>query len=165
MRIIKINTNKVCIAKDLLYSDYLSKSKPTRRLEQQVERWIDVFTRKIFYKDFLKLYSKASALEGYAILRAHARSNNSSWHYYEKGKAIGSIQSWINNVDGDYLALIFPCCNPRNEDVHSKKSILIYPKKEYSEAKALVVGYKMFVPNHGCVNYHKLKRLIDGLEA
>ncbi len=165
MRTIQLDANQIHVAEDLLYDDYLLKGKPTRRLEQQINEWVNVFTRKTFYKDFLELYSRISGLEGYAILRAHARSNNGSWYYYERRKAIGSVQSWVDKMDGNYLALIFPCCNPKNEDIHSKKSILIYPKKEYSEPKALVVGYKMFVPKHGYMNYHKLRRLVDRLKV
>ncbi|MBT3405966.1 hypothetical protein HN419_02245 [Candidatus Woesearchaeota archaeon] len=75
------------------------------------------------YREYIDLYGLVHGLEKYALLAAHADTNG-EWVYFDEGRE-HSVQSWVNEVDGNYSGLLLCVCNPGSHTPNSAKSILL----------------------------------------
>jgi len=78
------------------------------------------------------------------------RNNVFQWIYWDNGRRY-SVQEWVNQQDGKYLALLLYVCNPLNLDVHSQSSILFAPDNTFSLflQGGRAVNIRMFIPGVG----------------
>lgn len=121
-------------------------------------------------KKIMSDYSQETGLEGLCMLAADGffrfrkpltladalsfdRNRVFEWIYWDNERRY-SVQEWINQQDGKYLALLLYCCNPLNLDVHSRSSILFVPDNIYSVflQAGREVKVRMFVPGVGYYN-------------
>lgn len=121
----------------------------------------------------ISAYASQTGLEGQCMLLAHSgarlrrqlslaqlltfdKNRIFEWVFADNGK-LCSVQEWINEQDGKYLALFLYACNPMNLHVKSNHSILFVPTGDYSmafhEFPAMrgrpTVEVRMFVPGLG----------------
>jgi len=120
-------------------------------------------------RGILEDYSQENSLEGLCMLSADGgllikkqssladrlrfdRNNFFMWQYEDDG-TIHSVQEWIDEQDGKYLALLLNVCNPLNLDVQSQSSILFVPDNEYSIfLQGREVNVRMYVPGIGYID-------------
>jgi hypothetical protein len=122
------------------------------------ECFVDIFTELIQedllkpeHRQFLEAYGKKNNLSGYSILWAHGGCDKrTKWGYIDNEK-LRSIQSWIDDKDGKYLALMLNCCNMNSEDIKSRKSLVLSPNKEFSPLSlgSHLVQIELYCPRLG----------------
>ena len=141
---------------------------PIDWIKVHVDAMIKDFTKRKLFRELLDLYSYKHGLEGYFLLKAHANINsrNKEW-YFSDGKRWHRIQNWINRLDGQGLALILISCNPKNNKIHSEKSIVIHANKSINIVDvARNRGMRIYVPGEGYLedNHYRLKKAIEKLQ-
>ena len=120
------------------------------------------------YREYIDLYGQVHDLEKYALLVAHADTNG-EWVYFDGGRE-HTVQSWVDNVDGNYSGLLLCVCNPGSHTPKSEKSILLVPDSDIdyvsSEREPI---FSLLVPEVGelysyTVSYEleQLRKQLDG---
>lgn len=136
--------------------------------ERRKELLVQVFTRRKMFRELLKVWPVATGLEGYAILDAHGGHIDGQWVYHEGDRILGTIQSWIDSLDGSLAALMILACNPQKDTVTSQSSLVFHSNSaEMLPIMALhseVIS--LYVPGVGYVekDYKKLRRIINRLK-
>jgi len=116
---------------------------------------------------YMKLFSRLKGKKGICVLSAHGdRKRHDQWYYVDGGES-HSMQAWIEEQDGKYLALFLDSCNPNSSMPTTRESILFYPRARYSpigqflaesyEHPELRKGFEdiyveMYVPWAGIIN-------------
>lgn len=83
------------------------------------------------YNKLIEAHAKKNNLEGIAILMAHGQKIKNNWYYFNED-AGSPVQSWINQNDGKYKALILYSCNPGRDEIKSEKSPVLTPNEVFS---------------------------------
>ncbi len=115
--------------------------------------------------ELIELYAKKNNLERIAVLNAHGGSIDNKWHYFN-GEDAHSVQRWIGQKDGKYKLLILHVCNPEQDNINSKKSIILAPNESYREidfGKGNVQA-EIFLPGKGYVSSYELEYEIEKLK-
>ena len=115
--------------------------------------------------ELINLYSKKNNLERIAVLHAHGDSEGNKWVYYN-GENSHSMQRWIGQQDGKYKIIILTSCNPGQNEINSKKSIVLAPNKTHCmiDFEAGNVQLELFVPGIGYVNNYIVDDEIEKLK-
>jgi len=140
---------------------------PREGLERHVSAVIGDFIKRRLFRELLELYGNQNDLEGYILLNAHGVRKSKKWMFAD-GKKRHSVQKWIDKRDGSCLAMLLCCCNPRNYEIHSEKSVVIHPKDAIGIVKLVRGGHlRMYVPGEGYLedNHYRLRKAIEKLEC
>ena len=125
--------------------------------------------RKPAYEELVNLNARKYNLRRKAILAAHGDSKDNKW-CYDDGTNQFLVQGWIDNMDGEYAALILNCCNPRRHEISSRKSAVLVPNDVYSPAREHEgeVNIELYIPGKGYIDSyginHEIKELRKSLE-
>ncbi len=84
------------------------------------------FRERLKYKEYIDLYGKTHSLNRYAVLMGDGGTSDNRW-VYSDGKKESVVQSWVDQVDGKYSALLLFVSNPGSHTPTSKQSILVVP--------------------------------------
>ena len=153
---------------DLFYtSDMISNMGLYNEMERGVACWStvkQVIENVPNYNAIVNAYSKKNNLERVAILAAHGEEIKFNWHYFD-GDSSSPIQNWINKMDGKYKALILNVCNPRNNSIKSKKSIILHPNGVISNRLLAqeVVPIELFLPGIGYIDSYMIEEEVKKL--
>ncbi len=159
---------------DLFYTEDIIKNKFNLTRKQVAQTILDTITSH-FLESFLKdnkeqgelieIYAQKNNLERTVILSAHGDSRNHKW-YYSDGDKDFLVQSWINNMDGNYKLLILNVCNPGRHEVSSKKSALLLPNEIYSGIRVARgrVQLELFIPGRGYVDSYIVNEEIERMK-
>lgn len=136
----------------------------------ELERFVNVlikeFTKRSLFKELLELYGQRYNLQGYIILHAHSAKRGRRWMFANGGRG-RIMQNWIDQMDGQALAIFLGCCNPKNRDISSKISVIIHPNDSINMMDLTRGGnLRIYVPGEGYLenNYYRLKKSIDKLK-
>ena len=101
-------------------------------------------------KRILEEHSKSSGLDNFTMLLADACDDNRKWVFYD-GKRKHIMQNWVNKMGGLSLAIIIASCNPKDQEIESKKSIVIHFRNKIKPYKILSDSYRIraYIPNRG----------------
>ena len=115
--------------------------------------------------ELINLYSKKNNLERIAILYAHGDSEDGKWVYFN-GEDSHSIQRWIGQKDGKYKLLILSSCNPEQEEITSKKSIILAPNESHNLIDFEVgnAQLELFLPGKGYLSTYEIEAEIEKLK-
>jgi len=137
------------------------------------EGWLEyAFTKRRLYRELIDVWGTLYGLEGCAVLDAHGDTRDTpddQWFYYENNIPINPVQTWVNELDGSYCALMIVACNPDNIEVYSERSLVFYLDRVL--IWPLLVGnrgaVRVYVPGEGFLEkeYKKLKKVIDGCKS
>lgn len=135
-----------------------------------VEHFLNFALRRKYHKEIVDAYSNASGMSGYALLYAHGGHTEGSWICSEKigrkKRPLWKIQDWIDGLDGSYLCLIVACCNPRNDRISSKKSIVFHLDSSFNLLSLIrrKSNFKMYFPGEGYLtDSRKRRKVLDNL--
>jgi hypothetical protein len=145
------------IEKNELYSEERLKDTCLRTVENYIEKNPD-------YNKIVEAYAKKNNLERIAILTANGGNIGNTWCYFNY-KTATPIQSWINEMDGNYKVLILDLCNPQVSTIKSKKSIVLHPNSNVSN-KLLTkqeVNIDLFLPGSGYFDSYFLEEELEKL--
>ena len=137
-------------------------------LELATSDVLDIFIRDQDPKqnELINLYAEKNNLERIAVLDAHGTSINGKW-YYSNGKEDHSVQRWIGQKDGKYKLLILNICNPEQDEISSKKSIILAPNESHDFRKDFEKGdvqAELFFPGKGYVSSYEIESEIEKLK-
>jgi len=125
-------------------------------------------------------------LRGYAVLDAHGLVQGGEWLYNRSEvpakPAFHPVQEWVDEYDGKALVLLIFACNPENNGIVAKKSVVVHfngdvktgdDGRDCEETGVVVLcslnygGLRFYVPGHGYLEDkpNEMKRLIRQLPA
>lgn len=134
--------------------------------ELEADMFLDIrmksFLENKSYNAVINHYTKNNDLSGICMLIAHGDSYKNKW-IYSDSKNDFSVQSWINKKDGQYGLLILRCCNLDAVPVQSKKSAIIFPNMDYSDAMLNdgEVQLELFIPGRGYLDSYEVDAYIQ----
>jgi len=147
----KFNNITYYLSKDLFDKDF-----ERDWLKRYMNRQLFHFTKRRAFREILDEYQKLSGLDGYILMHAHGTSNKRRFWSLVDGKRRINVQNWINRHDGEGLAMLLRCCNPRKEEIYSEKSIIIHPKDDINFVDLIRGGHlRIFVPKIGYLQDRK----------
>ncbi|MEA2715333.1 MAG: hypothetical protein QOG91_361 [Candidatus Parcubacteria bacterium] len=89
-------------------------------------RWARAcFLRKKSVKELIKMWRKKTGLKGVAILVSHGIPRTRKWFFWNENRR-KLVQTWIDENDGSYVALVIAVCNPERRRITSRKSIVLH---------------------------------------
>ncbi len=110
------------------------------------------------------MYSEKNNLERIAFLSAKGLSKDNNWHFANQGEII-PIQKWINENDGKYKLLILNVDNLNQDEICSRKSIVMAPYSKVS-LNILETGFpntELFVPKTGYLDVYSIDSELEKL--
>ena len=114
------------------------------------------FIRSKTFREVLSAHHKETGLCGYLLLFAHGEVNgNGNWFFHDGERRL-LMQNWIDRNDGNCLAMLLSCCNSRDYEVSSKKSIIIHPACDIELMRPS--NLRIFVPGEGYLDKYRQRR-------
>jgi len=141
-------------------SDFFNENYPLGDLEKHVDAIIRCFTKRRAFRELLESYSQRNNLEGYILLHAHGLKKSKEWMFVD-GKRRHIMQNWIDHMDGQALAILLRCCNPKDYELHSKKSVIIHPRDSVNITDLIRGNHlRIYIPGEGYIedNYYRLRK-------
>ncbi|MBI4058278.1 hypothetical protein HY408_00755 [Candidatus Gottesmanbacteria bacterium] len=135
---------------------------------RRTEFLVYMFTKRKLFREMLDVWQSAIGVTGYAILAAHGDFDG-QWVYYENDFRMGTVQEWVDKMDGSVAALMVTCCNPEECEIVSRKSLVLHPgrlARSFPEMVHTPGLIRLFVPPIGYVenDYKRLRRIINQLK-
>ncbi|MFA5933174.1 MAG: hypothetical protein WCV81_02815 [Microgenomates group bacterium] len=107
------------------------------------------------FTDLIDAYSLYHQNKNGIMLHAHANHEQGEWVLGDGGETI-KIQDWIESVDGKAASILLCCCNPRNDCVSAKESIVIHPNAEVRGINFILgTNLRLYVPGEGYLESNK----------
>lgn len=136
--------------------------------QKHKDHLIHMFTKRGKFRELLSCWQTAYGMNGSIILEAHGNYKDDRWVYYEDGRVVKTIQSWVDDMDGVAAALMIASCNPIGSEVVSQKSLVMHAGRLARTFPQMVHTpglIRLYVPGEGYLEgaYNKLGRVIDRL--
>ena len=79
-------------------------------------------------REYIDLYGRKKRRLGIAVLYAHGDEREGEW-WYQDGRRLFRLASWIARHDGRYACLAIVSCNPEGLDLKARRSLLWLPDR------------------------------------
>ena len=118
------------------------------------DRLKDVLAERTEQRQFIELFCQKFNYDKIAVIEAHGSAYGLDWDFRD-GDRLQSLQSMVDNLDGQYGCIILYCCNPGHNEVYTDESILMIPDKNVGSDLAMVVmdqekpSYSLLAPYFG----------------
>lgn len=118
------------------------------------------------YEEYINIYSKKYAFQyEKVVLEAHGDCEKTSWMYADN--KMKSVAGFVRKYDGIAGLIWLIVCNPMDEIIKTKKSLVLYANDEFS---ALSMNYAkgvhsfLFSPIHGQLDSYTVNHDIEELK-
>ena len=128
------------------------------------------FFRRRLFKEITELHAHRNNLQDYAVLRAHGGPVGKSRRYYfwddDKPRL---VQDWIDEVDGEFAALLILSCGTKRGLIRSKQSVVIHPTVTAGIIELInsQARLRLYLPGTGYLgdSHYRLRKAVNALKT